>query len=129
MFAINPYLWISLELWVFLWSTTCTDHFGLSKNIVRVGKPLHRLAAVFCIFFCAVFGWFFGCSSVQTRSCTAWFKIWFRPPPPYRSLCSDAWRAGEAIQRLELCGAQLVARFGGFEFRASLVDKLSTLKF
>ena len=89
-------------------------------------------AAVFCIFFvCAVFGWFFGYSSVQTRSCTAWFKIWFRqpPPPPYRSLCSDAWRAGEAIQRLELCGAQLVARFGGFEFRASSVDKLSTLKF
>ena len=38
MFAINPYLWISLELWVFLWSTTCTDHLGLSKNIVRVGK-------------------------------------------------------------------------------------------
>ena len=47
----------------------------------------------------------------------------------FRSLCSDAWRAGEAIQRLELCGAQLVARFGGFEFRASSVDKLSTLKF
>ena len=63
MFAINPYLWISLELWVFLWSTTCTDHLGLSKNIVRVGKPLHRLAAVFCIFLCGfrmVFRMFFG---------------------------------------------------------------------
>lgn len=35
-----------------LWSTTCTDHFGLSKTIVRVGKPQKTALVPFLVIFC-----------------------------------------------------------------------------